>query len=371
MARASCYDIAKTVISHSSSDIRAKDLAFVTSLARKNFVGSGECCGAFSKQILSFAKRRRIVLTNSGGAALEIALYVMRQLRPKARYVGVSAYVCPAVISAIVREGLRPLFIDIEANSLNLDLEQARKIIDDSVLALICTNIGGFADDFAAAQNLPCALISDCAQSIGTTWDGVPLESIGDVAVLSFGPTKVITAGSGGALLLDNEVMFGCAASYSTEERTVDEYRHSGFVPTSGQHFSDLNAGLGIAQLTRLTNNIDIRRKIARRYTEVLERSSTVRLPDVRCDTVPNYYRYYFMADDAYAWVNMLRANGVDARNSISHDMSEYFAGLNHFKNLKNNLRRVVSIPIYPRLLKREIGRITNLLERGIAGDAR
>ena len=354
------------MIPHSSSSVRPADLAYIADVAGSNFVGQGELCHGFEARLRKVCQRKTSVLTDSGSAALELGLRVLRKRWPRRRYVAVSAYVCPAVVSAIVREGLKPLFIDVRADSMNIDAAALKQRIDDQTLAIIFTNIGGIPDDYACASALPCALISDCAQGIGAAWMGRPLTSLGQLAILSFGPTKMLTAGSGGALLIDDSTLSALATTYSKQELDIADYRQNGFQPTYGQHFSDLNAGLGLAQLSRLNNFIKQRQKIAATYTDVLHVHAGITLPQPADAAVSNSYRYYFLTDTANAWLKHLRNSGIDARSSISHDMSSYYKGIGVLPNLTHNANRLVSLPIYPGLRRSEVLNIVQALRQGI-----
>lgn len=353
------------MISHSSSNVFPEDYAFVQDLATQNFVGHGHLCRQFEASLLDRFDRPRGILTSCGTSALEISLNAFRKIKPKAGRVIVSAYVCPAVVSAVLREGLEPVFVDVMPGSMNIDVRLAAERVDESTLAVVLTNLGGVPDDYEQGLKLECFVVSDCAQAIGATWNGVDLAALGHLAVISFGPTKMLTAGVGGALLTGDEEFFGHAKRYATEEWAVDMYKFTGFVPTCGQHFSDLNAGLGLAQLAKLDAMIDRRGAIARRYSDLLSTEFGFFLPEKLSQARENHYRYYFFSDMAKHWLALLANSGVDARGSIAHDMSAYFQGMRRMERLAENVGRVVSLPIYPSMTDGEAGHVLSVLRRG------
>lgn len=359
------------MIRHSSSAATAADFSYAAGLGERNFVGAGPLARRFSGRLCHATNRQAAVLTGSGTAALEIALHLLRREKPRGKYVAVSAYVCPAVISAILREGLKPLFIDVSPDSMSLNAAAAAARIDAQTLALVCTNIGGFADDYTKLGKLPSPLISDCAQSFGTTWKGRSIAALGDMAVLSFGPTKMLTAGAGGALLTGDAVRHAKALRYASEELSVEDYLAQGFVPTYGQHFPDVNAGLGLAQLKRFGTFLRKRRSIAAAYSAALGPVAKRLLPGIPAYSEPNYYRYYFLSDHSDRWIRLLRRGGVDARASISHDMSEYFSRIGPLPNLRENAQRMVSLPIHAALSRREADRVASILTHGVEAGLR
>lgn len=355
------------MIRHSSSHVLPEDFSYIEGLAQRNFVGHGVLCQAFAAALALRFERAGCLLTGSGTAALEIALHELRRRRPRAEEVVVSAYVCPAVVSAVMREGLRPVFVDVQEGSLNIDADAVARVIGKTTLAVIMTHVGGIADPVTdiVAFNVP--VISDCAQALGATWNGKALIAYGEVGIASFGPTKVLAAGGGGALFADEEGLFACAERHATEEWSVRDYELAGFVPTFGQHFSDLAAGLGQAQLLRFDWTLARRREIASRYTTLLRGRVGIELPLIANECEANNFRYYFFSSSAPEWLKLLREGGVDARTSISHNMTNYFPHGGLTPHLTSNARRLISLPIHAALSDQEVAQVVAMLEQGFA----
>ena len=354
------------MINHSSSEIRSEDFKYLENVIHENYVGGGRICKEFRAALTYHAQRNYALLADSGTTALELALYSLQKLNPNAKNVLVSSYICTGVISAILRQNLNPILIDVAEYSMNMDLEVAKNFVDQDSLCILLTNVGGIPDDYSSALALNGMVISDCAQSIGATYQGRQLTSLGDISVTSFGPTKVITAGSGGAIFVDDKEIYELAYKNSLEDLSLDEYLAHGFKATIGQHFSDLNAGLGMSQLGRLPEILLARRAIAEDYTNLLQSKCSITLPRILPDCEPNHFRYYFFSDSAKEWVQFLRNNGVDARASISHDVSQYLGCANAMPNLSDHSKRFVSLPIYPALLGSDRQVINEALLRGI-----
>ena len=355
------------MIAHSSSCVRPEDFAYIENLARSNFVGRGELSEKFRSRLCRVLGRSRSLLTSSGTAALEIALCCLRRNRPGKVRVAVSAYVCPSVVSAIDREGLKPLFVDVRHDSMGLDVASILSSGGGDILAVICTNIGGIPDDYDAVEAVGCEIISDCAQSLGATLWGKPLTALGKWTVLSFGSTKMITAGTGGALLTDGDSDADEAERYSASELPSETYRDDGFRSTYCQSFPDLNAGLGLSQLAELDDFIIRRRAVASAYDGVLIGEGGLSRAWAPAGANGSAYRYYFLSDFSAEWIRLFRENGVDARASIAHNMTEYFRGLSPLPNLSDNVRRVVSIPIHPALDDEDVNHIIQVLRIGVS----
>jgi dTDP-4-amino-4,6-dideoxygalactose transaminase len=212
-------------------------------------------------------------------------------------------------------------------------------------------------------MQLGIPLISDCAQAIGSGISGRSLLEFGEMSITSFGPTKFMTSGLGGAVLFDGQD--GAAIQrLAMSELSVAEYQAHGFVRTLGQHVSDLNAGLALAQLEHVDTFVQRRKRIAGRYEKALRAVPSLDFPKKIAGAEPNWFRYYFLSDHAHEWQRRLEAVGIDARLSISHIMTDYFPQVGTRNELSRQAHRVVSLPIYPGLKNAQVTRIVEALQR-------
>jgi dTDP-4-amino-4,6-dideoxygalactose transaminase len=352
------------MIRHSSSYVVANDFGYISQLAEKNFVGQGELCDGFSSKLRDRFGRQKCLLTRSGAASIEIGLHVLRMREPDANEIVLSGYVCPTVVSAVVREGLKPIFVDVQKRSMNIDSVAVERVITKKTLAVVMTHIGGCSDPIDDLLSLNIPLVSDCAQALGATWRGKELTAYGDFSSTSFGPTKVMTTGVGGALFADKD-FFYCAQRHSRQELSVSDYESSGFIATHGQSFSDLAAGLGLAQLDRFHLMLERRRYIADRYTALLKSRSGIKMPILFDECVPNNYRYYFFSSSASKWIRHLQKHNIDARSSFSHCMADYFPNISSMPNLKRNVTELISLPIHMALTNDDLACIEDAFEHG------
>ena len=351
------------MIRHSSSSVNKSDFRYINKLAQDNYVGYGALSRELERRLAGKFSREEAILTGSGEDALALALHQLQSCNPNKDEVVVSSYVCAAVVNAVLSQGLRPVFADVALDSLNLGVEDIRvNRLTGKTLAIICSHMGGYPDDINAAMKLGVPVISDCAQAIGSTIAGAQLISLGDMSITSFGSTKFLTAGLGGAVFCD-ERNANAIRRLATSELSVSDYQEQGFVQTQGQHFSDLNAGLGLSQLARLEHFLQKRRRIAEKYDRVLSGMRGVSFPKKIFGAEPNWFRYYFLTDRADEWRCRLLTKGVDARTSISHVMTDYFPRKAKRAELAKQSKRVISLPIYPELKAVQIAHILRVLK--------
>ena len=146
---------------------------------------------------------RRVFLTASGSAAFEL-LFAGLALEPGSEVV-MPSFTFPSCASAALRTGLHPVFADIDEATLTLDLDDIACKITERTRCVAVTHYGGSSPDMDELMR-HCAgrfIIEDAALSIGAQQKGRPLGGIADAGILSFHETKNVSAGEGGALLVD------------------------------------------------------------------------------------------------------------------------------------------------------------------------
>jgi dTDP-4-amino-4,6-dideoxygalactose transaminase len=171
-------------------------------------------------RIAGLSGRAACVLTGNATTAIYVALRIVRE-RAGDGDVIVPTITCPSVVQAIVYAGLTPVFADVTLPDCTLDVAAVAALASERTRAAIPIHIYGHAAPIAAMTELAraCgfAVIEDAAQAVGGTVAGRPFGSFGDFSVFSFGDTKIITAGGGGALLTDDRAAAQRAAELVAE----------------------------------------------------------------------------------------------------------------------------------------------------------
>jgi dTDP-4-amino-4,6-dideoxygalactose transaminase len=151
------------------------------------------------------SRRSACVLTGNATTAIYLALRIVHE-RSGGGEVIVSTITCPSVVQAIVYAGFVPVFADVDVPECTLDPASLRGLINARTRAIIAIHIFGHAAPLAAilaaAGDIP--VIEDAAPATGGASDGRPFGSFGAFSVHSFGGTKIVTAGGGGAFLTDD-----------------------------------------------------------------------------------------------------------------------------------------------------------------------
>jgi dTDP-4-amino-4,6-dideoxygalactose transaminase len=146
-----------------------------------------------------------IFLTSSGTDALEMAALVL-DLQPGDEVI-MPSWTFPSTANAVALRGAVPVFVDVEAATLNIDPACVQRAITPLTRAVFCVHYAGVGCEMQALQALckdrALALVEDAAQGLGASWSGKPLGSWGDLGIFSFHATKNIGCGEGGALIVN------------------------------------------------------------------------------------------------------------------------------------------------------------------------
>jgi dTDP-4-amino-4,6-dideoxygalactose transaminase len=233
---------------------------------------------AFEKELAQRVGVVDAAALSSGTAALHLAL-VLSDVGAGDE-VWTSTLTFAATANAIRYVGAKPVFIDSEPQSWNLDpallAEALRDAASKNALpkAIIAVDLYGQCADYdrilEACREPGVPVIEDAAEALGATYRGRPAGSFGAIGVLSFNGNKIITTSGGGALLADDPELVARARNLASQaRRPAPHYEHEeiGY----NYRLSNLLAALGRAQLARLEELIEKRREVNRRYRQALE----------------------------------------------------------------------------------------------------
>ncbi|HXG41799.1 MAG TPA: DegT/DnrJ/EryC1/StrS family aminotransferase [Dehalococcoidia bacterium] len=237
---------------------------------------------------------RYAVATASGTAALEMAL---RAVGVEGQEVVVPANTFFATAAAVLHAGGVPRFVDCEAASFALDPDALEGAIGPRTAAVIVVHIGGIVSPHIGRIAEICRragvpLLEDAAHAHGSSYLGQPAGSFGLAAAFSFYPTKVVTSGEGGMLVTNDEGVYREALIYRDQgKERFDSNRHVrlGY----NWRMSEVHAVIGLAQVRRLDEFVQHRRRIAALYDRELEGLAPWVVPLGEPEGVRgNYYKY-------------------------------------------------------------------------------
>jgi dTDP-4-amino-4,6-dideoxygalactose transaminase len=249
---------------------------------------------------------KRVLLTTSCTSALEMAV-LLAGLEPGDEVI-VPSFTFVSTVNALLLRGVQPRFVDIRADTKNLDEALIDRAITDRTRAILPVHYAGVGCDMDAigkiAENNGLVVIEDAAQGVNATYDGRYLGTIGDLGAYSFHETKNFICGEGGALILNNE-RYVERAEILREKGTnrsqffrgeVDKYTWvdvgSSYLP------SDILAAFLYGQLEQMGVITTRRAGLYQRYVELLSplaQQGLIELPMVPENCVTNHHMFYVL----------------------------------------------------------------------------
>ncbi len=297
-------------IPNSSAWITDLEIEAVTSALREGRIGANEANVQGAKEMLKqFTAGHDALLTTSCTAAMELALNCF-DLQPQDEVI-VPSFTFVSTANAVLEAGAKPVFIDIEESTLNLDLQQLENVRSERTKGIMPVHYGGISCDMDAllstAKQSGMFVIEDAAHAVGASYKGRPLGTLGDFGCFSFHDTKNYVSGEGGALIINN-LSLKERSEWIHEKGTnrsqflrgeIDKYtwvsRGSSYI------MSAILAELLRAQLQRFEEIRWARQAIDERYRQgfqPLVEEGFLRFTDVPAYATPNHHLAFFLVND-------------------------------------------------------------------------
>lgn len=335
----------------------------------------------FERMVADYIGMRYAVAFNSGTSALHAILLAYGI--GEGDEVIVPSFTFIATANCALFVGAKPVFVDIEEKTYGLDPEDVKGRISSKTKAIIPIHYGGLPCQIRElkeiAEDHGLLLIEDAAESIGASIDGRKVGSFGDTSMLSFCGNKLITTGEGGMILTDSREVYENlkllrshgrlgTENYFTSAKVMD-YVVLGF----NWRMSNIIAALGVSQMKKLSEAIEMRRKNANYLTQKLSEMDGVVPP-----TAPDgYYHVYQM-------YTIKVEEGKEKRDALRQHLTEKGIGtkiyfepvhLTHFYRKKFGYdggelptteklsEHVLTLPMYPTLTREEMDYVLDVLK--------
>ena len=259
-------------------------IAAVGAVLRSGWITSGPQVREFEARLSELCGGRPVRALSSATGGMEIAL-ALAGIGP-----GDEVITTPlswvATANVVLRAGARPVFVDCDPRTRNIDLERIPAAITPRTRALLPVDLAGLPVDrdrlYAIANAHRLRVIEDAAQSMGANWAGRMIGSSGDLVSISFHANKNITTAEGGCLVLNDEAEARRCELWRLQgvERHGDSWDGMDVTLAGGKHnLTDIAACIGLGQLPHLQAFTARRRELARRYFARFDRALGCELP--------------------------------------------------------------------------------------------
>lgn len=287
----------------SRPDITDAEIEAVCAVLRSPTLSLGPKLDEFEQAFCAYTGRRRAVAVNSGTSALYLCMKALGIGRGDE--VITTPFTFIATATTIMMTGARPVFVDIDPRSLNMDASRIGGVVTPRTKAVVPVEVFGNPAgmdaicEVAAKHNL--LVIEDSCEGLGSELRGRKVGTFGIMSTFAFYPNKQITTGEGGMILTDDDALADMCVSLRNQGRG----RGGGWLAHErlgyNYRLSDINCALGIVQLSRINEIVAKRRRVADMYLKRLGGDKRLTVPREPADSIMSWFVYVIRLADRYS----------------------------------------------------------------------
>jgi perosamine synthetase len=311
----------------------------VTSIINSGYWANGTKVKELEERLTQITSQQYAICVSSGLSAIRVALIAL-QINAGDEII-VPAYSCVALANAVLSVGAIPVPVDIDPHTLNINTEILGQHITVKTKAIIAVHTFGYPADIKSLKRFNLPVIEDCAHALND--QNTLFGHDGDIVVCSFYATKLVGGGEGGAVLTNNENIAKIALDY----RDYTDKQPNGL--RLNEKLSNVHAALTFTQLNKLSDVIERRKRIAKRYQDLLapiqKEFGNFSLPNIDKDRI--WYRYVLTMKDISGdiVIEQLRKKEVYADKPV-----EIWVDGKSYPNTISAFTNNISLPFYPTL---------------------
>ena len=341
-------------------EVGEEELAEIAAVLETGQLTMGPKVEEFEALLAGAAGTEHAAAVSSGTAALHVAVLALGI--GEGDEVLVPAYTFPATANVVALAGGRPVLVDVDPVTMNMDPEDAARRVTPRTKAVLAVHLFGRPARLEELPDVP--VLEDAAGALGAAHRDKPCGSLGRLACFSFHPRKIVTTGEGGAVTTDDALL---------DER-VRSLRHHGWAPSAAYddmpvpafnyRLSDVLAALGIPQLRRLDELLAVRARIAAGYAERLAHLDIV-LPAADPGDRHGWQAYVIQVDRRDEVMAALRAQDIGCQigTYALHRLGAY-RDQGPFPGADAAFERALALPLHGRLTDAELDRVAAALDK-------
>jgi perosamine synthetase len=357
-------------------DVTEIEIQAVLEVLQSPYLALGPRKKAFEEEITKYVGVRYAVAVNSGTSALHLVVRAL-DIGPGDEVI-TTPFSFIASSNCILYEGAKPVFVDIDPRTLNIDPERVEGAITTRTKAILAVDVFGHPADWPALERIAekhgLLLIEDSAEALGSELDGKRCGSFGNAGIFGFYPNKQITTGEGGVVVTDDPEVAALCHSMANQGRgeggTWLNHVRLGY----NYRMDEMSAALGLAQLSRIEEIIEARAKVAAWYTQALARVEGVEPPYVAPGVRMSWFVYVvrlapeFSREDRDRIIEGLQAQGIGCRAYFEPiHLQPFYRELlgtkeGDFPITEAVATRTIALPFYNRLTKEQIEHVVDTL---------
>ncbi|MDB5300160.1 MAG: polysaccharide biosynthesis protein [Phycisphaerales bacterium] len=360
-------------------DITQREIDAVVDVLHTPTLSIGPKIVAFEEACAKVAGRRHAVGVSSGTAGLHCAMIAAGV--GEGHEVITTPFSFVASANCILYVNATPVFVDIDPQTLNMDVEKVAAAITPRTKAIVGVEVfghpGGMIELEQLAQKQELTLIEDACEGFGGNVGERHIGSFGRAGVFAFYPNKQITTGEGGMIVTDDDTFAATCRALRNQGREGMEWlahQRLGY----NYRLSEINAALGLAQAHRLDDILANRRRVAQLYIERLMTNRYLILPTLQDDTHMSWFVFVVRLNDLFEpgdrdqIMQDLRDQGIGCNNYFPPiHLQPYMVDKFGFKPgdfpvCEYVAARTLALPFFGQMTPRQVNRVCDVLEKSL-----
>ncbi|MFB0509861.1 MAG: DegT/DnrJ/EryC1/StrS family aminotransferase [bacterium] len=347
----------KNFLPYSMPWISDEEINQVIPVLRSGTLASGPKTKLFENSFIQYIEVRHSIAVNSCMSALHLALSAAGIGKDDEVIIPTINFAHTAYV--IIQCGAKPVFADV-GDDLNIKVSEIPRLVTSKTKAVIPFDFAGqpaaLTEIGAIAKKYNLMVIEDAAHALGSLYRGKKVGVISSLTVFSFCPDKNITTGEGGMIVTNNDEL-------AERIRLSEAVRGC----ASGTNMNDIQASIGLGQLSRLEQFIVLRRHYADLYTDALRFIPEITLPPINSDSKPSWQLYVVLLNleklriNRTQFIEALRYENIGCGvHFIPLHLQPYYQDKLNYKsgdlpNAEWLYERMILLPLYPKMTEHDI----------------
>ncbi|MBU1026810.1 MAG: DegT/DnrJ/EryC1/StrS family aminotransferase [Candidatus Margulisbacteria bacterium] len=373
----------------SAPDITEAEIKAVVDVLKTPQLSLGPKLPEFERLIAKYIGVKHAIAVNSGTSALHLIVRSLGILEGDEVVTTPFSFIASA--NCILFERAKPVFVDIDPNTLNIDvssipstprlssgLRASQHLVSSKTKAILAVDLFGLPADWPKLQQIAkkhnLRLIEDSCEALGSELNSQKAGTFADAACFAFYPNKQITTGEGGVIVTDDDEIAGLCRSMRNQGRQDNggwlQHQRLGY----NYRLSDINCALGIVQMKRITEILVKRDKVAAMYNERLKDVQGLKLLSSPSGTRRSWFVYVVILEDGYSQsdrdniLQKLQAKGIGCSDYFSPiHLQPFYAALGYKKGdfpvTEKIAQRTIALPFFNNLTEKQVDFVVSALK--------
>jgi len=357
----------------------------VEAVLRSGWLTTGPRVAQFEKDLSVYFDDRQVRTLSSATAGLQLALLAL-DLKPGDEVI-TTPLTFVATLNTIVQAGGKPVLVDIDPNTRNMDANLLEAAITKNTRVIMPVHFAGLPVDqevvYDLASRYRLRVVEDCAHAIGAHYKSKKIGAYGDIQVMSFHPNKNMTTGEGGAVVTNDVTVI--KRIEQLRFHGIDRNAFNRFSKTGSQHYDvvtpgfkynmmDIQAAIGLHQLPMLDGFIKNRTKWAEKYRKRLAGINAISLPEAPdYKHVHAWHLFTILVPERDSFIDKMKEKNIGVgMHYVSAHLFSYYRKTFGFKpgdfpHAEKVGAHICSLPLFPDMQQSDLDRVVNAVQEVLA----